>query len=175
MYARRAEVHPALMRSQQLNVAVGPQTYLHGDVHPGNWYVTGEGLMGLYDCQLNARGGLARDLAYALTTHLAVKARREWERDLLDRYLGKLDEAGVKPEVTREELFPATASRSATRCSRGSRRSGAAHSSRNTSPMRSRWRTLSGSPRPSPTWRASRPSGSDERHTAPDESRRSAP
>ena len=105
VYARRSDVHPALMRSQELNVRVGPQTYLHGDVHPGNWYVTGDGRMGLYDWQLNARGGPARDLAYALTTHLPIETRREWERPLLDRYLDRLDEAGVKADLTREELF----------------------------------------------------------------------
>jgi aminoglycoside phosphotransferase (APT) family kinase protein len=91
VYARRAEVHPALMRSQQLNVSVGPQTYLHGDVHPGNWYVTGDGRLGLYDWQLSVRGGPARDLAYALSTHLSIEQRRAWERDLLDRYLVRLD------------------------------------------------------------------------------------
>ena len=105
VYARRAEVHPALMRSQQLNVSGGPQTFLHGDVHPGNWYVTADDRMGLYDWQLAVRGGPARDLAYALTTHLPVETRREWEQDLLERYLGKLDEAGVKTALSRDELF----------------------------------------------------------------------
>ena len=105
VYARRAEVHPALMRSQQLNVTTGPQTFLHGDVHPGNWYVTGVGRMGLYDWQLSVRGGPARDLSYALSTHLPIETRRSWERDLLDRYLDRLDMAGVKTELTRESLF----------------------------------------------------------------------
>jgi thiamine kinase-like enzyme len=105
VYARRREVHPALMRSQELNVTTGPQTFLHGDVHPGNWYVTGGGRMGLYDWQLSVRGGPARDLAYALSTHLPIETRRSWERVLLDRYLVKLDEAGVKSELTGDELF----------------------------------------------------------------------
>jgi len=105
VYARRAEVHPALMRSQLLDVSSGPLTFLHGDVHPGNWYVTGDGRMGLYDWQLSVRGGPARDLAYALSTHLDIAQRRAWERELLDRYLGKLDEAGVKSELTGDELF----------------------------------------------------------------------
>lgn len=105
VYARRAEVHPALMRSQRINVCSGPQTFLHGDVHPGNWYVTGAGRLGLYDWQLSVRGGPARDLAYALSTHLSIEQRRAWEHDLLDRYLGRLDEAGVKAELTFDELF----------------------------------------------------------------------
>ena len=105
VYARRAEVHPALMRSQEINVSTGPQTFLHGDVHPGNWYVTGDGRMGLYDWQLSVRGGPARDLAYALSTHLTIEQRRSWEHELLDRYLRRLEEAGVKPELTAAELF----------------------------------------------------------------------
>jgi thiamine kinase-like enzyme len=96
VYARRAEVHPALMRSQEINSTTDPQTYLHGDVHPGNWYVSGDGTMGLYDWQMNVIGGPGRDLAYALTTHLPVEDRRAWERDLLDRYRARLLGAGVE-------------------------------------------------------------------------------
>jgi thiamine kinase-like enzyme len=105
VYSRRAEVHPALMRSQQLNVSVGPQTFLHGDVHPGNWYVTGDGCMGVYDWQLSVRGGPARDLAYALSTHLTVEQRRAWESALLDRYLEQLAKRGVANPPAAPELF----------------------------------------------------------------------
>lgn len=105
VYARRAEVHPALMRSQRLNVDVGPQTFLHGDVHPGNWYVTGDGRMGVYDWQLSVRGGPARDLAYALSTHLTVEQRREWEAALLDRYLERLTKHGVEDVPSAADLF----------------------------------------------------------------------
>lgn len=105
VYARRAEVHPALMRSQQLNVTVGPQTLLHGDVHPGNWYVAADGRMGIYDWQLAVRGGPARDLAYALSTHLTVEQRREWESDLLERYLEQIAKRGVDIAPTHEDLF----------------------------------------------------------------------
>jgi len=105
VYERRAEVHPALMRSQQLNVATGPQTFLHGDVHPGNWYLTGDGRMGIYDWQLSVRRGPARDLAYALSTHLTVEQRREWERDLLAHYLEQLAKRGVENPPTPAELF----------------------------------------------------------------------
>jgi thiamine kinase-like enzyme len=105
VYARRDEVHPALMRSQQLNVSAGPQTFLHGDVHPGNWYVTADGRMGVYDWQLAVRGGPARDLAYALSTHLTIEQRREWEQDLLAHYLEQLAKHGVQNAPTPAELF----------------------------------------------------------------------
>jgi aminoglycoside phosphotransferase (APT) family kinase protein len=48
LYDRRAEVPEALEESLKID-ATGPQTLLHGDVHPGNWYVAGDGRMGLYD------------------------------------------------------------------------------------------------------------------------------
>jgi thiamine kinase-like enzyme len=93
LYRRRKEVPAALMRSLQINVA-GSQTLLHGDVHPGNWYVTGDNRMGLYDWQCVVSGGWARDIAYALSTHLTVENRRAWERDLVARYCSRLAEAG---------------------------------------------------------------------------------
>jgi aminoglycoside phosphotransferase (APT) family kinase protein len=94
LYARRAEVHPALMRSLEINTS-GPMTFLHGDVHPGNWYVAADGTMGLYDWQSCVRGGWARDIAYALASHLRIEDRREWERDLVARHGERLAEAGI--------------------------------------------------------------------------------
>jgi aminoglycoside phosphotransferase (APT) family kinase protein len=88
-------VPDTLMRSLKINIA-GPQTLLHGDVHPGNWYVTGDNRMGLYDWQCAVRGGWARDIAYALSTHLTVENRRAWERDLVARYCDRLAEAGCR-------------------------------------------------------------------------------
>lgn len=105
VYARRAEVHPALMRSQQINVTADPQTFLHGDVHPGNWYLTGDGRLGLYDWQLSVQGGPGRDLAYALCTHLTIEQRRAWEHELLDRYLEQLEADGVEAPPSAEALF----------------------------------------------------------------------
>jgi Ser/Thr protein kinase RdoA (MazF antagonist) len=95
LYGRRKEVAGALMRSLTINTS-GPQTLLHGDVHPGNWYVSGDNRMGLYDWQCVVCGGWARDLAYALATHLTVEQRRDWERDLLARYCARLAEAGIE-------------------------------------------------------------------------------
>ena len=95
LYNRRNEVPAALMRSLEINTA-GPQTLLHGDVHPGNWYVTGDGRMGLYDWQCIVRGGWARDVAYALATHLTVEQRRDWEHDLVARYRERLAAGGFE-------------------------------------------------------------------------------
>jgi len=95
LYRRSKEVPDTLMRSLKINIA-GPQTLLHGDVHPGNWYVTGDNRMGLYDWQCAVRGGWARDIAYALSTHLTVENRRAWERDLVVRYCDRLAEAGCR-------------------------------------------------------------------------------
>jgi Phosphotransferase enzyme family len=103
LYNERHAVPSALMRSLQINTS-GPQTLLHGDVHPGNWYVTGDGQMGLCDWQCSVRGGWARDVAYALSTHLTVEQRRNWERHLIARYGQRLVEAGCEP-VTLDESF----------------------------------------------------------------------
>jgi thiamine kinase-like enzyme len=103
LYARRGDVHGALMRSLEINTS-GPQTMLHGDVHPGNWYVTEDGRMGLYDWQCIVRGGWARDLAYALSTHLTVEDRRAWERELVARHGERLADAGIEPPEE-EEAF----------------------------------------------------------------------
>lgn len=40
--------------------------------------------------------GAARDVAYALATHLTVEDRRAWERDLLARYFDRLTAAGCR-------------------------------------------------------------------------------
>jgi len=103
LYDRRNEVPAALMRSLEINTS-GPQALLHGDVHPGNWYVTGDGRMGLYDRQCIVRGGWARDIAYALATHLTVEQRRDWEQDLVARYRERLAEAGFEL-ANAEECF----------------------------------------------------------------------
>jgi len=96
LYARRHEVADAMMRSLQINVA-GPQTMLHSDVHPGNWYVTRDGDMGLCDWQCVVQGGWARDIAYALSSNLPPEDRRAWETDLVARHGERLAEAGIQP------------------------------------------------------------------------------
>lgn len=104
LYRQSKAVPAALMRSLRINIA-GPQTLLHGDVHPGNWYVTGDDRMGLYDWQCVVRGGGVRDVAYALCTHLTVENRRAWERDLVARYYQRLAEAGCGVPSTADQFL----------------------------------------------------------------------
>jgi hypothetical protein len=95
LYERRNELPDALMRSLEINNR-GPQTMLHSDVHPGNWYVTREGRMGLCDWQCITQGGWALDVAYALSAGLTTEQRRDWEAGLIDRYCERLDDAGIE-------------------------------------------------------------------------------
>src|SRR5262245_14574547 len=90
---RRREIFPSLMRSLAMH-ADGPQTLLHQDVHPLNWYVTPRGEMGLFDWNCTAVGHWAVDFAYAMAAVLEVEDRRAWEEELLRLYLERLDEAG---------------------------------------------------------------------------------
>jgi hypothetical protein len=87
--ARRDALWPALMRSCELRVA-NPRTLLHADIHPGNWYKTGDGQLGLCDWQCTVIGEWAADFAYAVTSSLSPEDRRAWEGDLLRLYLDAL-------------------------------------------------------------------------------------
>ncbi len=96
--ARRDDVWPATMRALALH-ASEPQGLIHSDVHIGNWYRTGAGLMGLCDWQCLSRGHWSRDFAYAVTASLTPDNRRSWERELLARYVERFAEkTGVKPD-----------------------------------------------------------------------------
>ena len=86
LFRRRAETWPAFMRSVARHAEL-PQTLLHSDVHLGNWYMTGDGHMGLGDWGCVMKGNWARDLAYALSGTLTVENRRAWERDLISLYI----------------------------------------------------------------------------------------
>jgi hypothetical protein len=93
---RRAELWPAIVDTVHVHER-GPRSFLHSDVHIGNWYRTDEGAMGLCDWQCPSKGHWSRDVAYAISTALRSEDRREWERDLVDRYLERLQElAGVR-------------------------------------------------------------------------------
>jgi aminoglycoside phosphotransferase (APT) family kinase protein len=89
LLARKQEVWPATMRATAIHEA-GPKTFLHSDVHIGNWYRTKAGRMGLCDWQCPSRGHWSRDFAYAVSAALAIEDRRTWERELLRRYLDAL-------------------------------------------------------------------------------------
>jgi thiamine kinase-like enzyme len=105
VYARRHEVYAALVESQRHNAFGGSTTFLHRDVHPGNWYLTRDGALGLYDWQMCVIGGPARDLAYALTSHLTIADRRAWECELLEHYRDELAARGVESPPGAADLF----------------------------------------------------------------------
>jgi hypothetical protein len=89
---RRAEIWPAQLKSLKAHTSE-PQTLIHGDVHLGNWYITGAGRMGLCDWQCVSIGSWARDFAYAVGATLTIEDRRAWEKDLLRIYLQKMEAA----------------------------------------------------------------------------------
>ncbi|MCC6918761.1 MAG: aminoglycoside phosphotransferase family protein [Alphaproteobacteria bacterium] len=94
--ARKDDIYPLMMRGLTVHAEL-PRTLLHSDVHLGNWYITGDGHMGLCDWALVCRGHWSRDFAYAVSTTLEVADRRAWEQDLLRRYLDRMEEiAGVR-------------------------------------------------------------------------------
>lgn len=89
--ARRSEMWPATMKALEIHRS-GLRTVIHSDVHIGNWYVTGEGRMGLFDWQCVNTGHWSRDVSYALSSCLPIENRRAWERELLQRYLERIEE-----------------------------------------------------------------------------------
>jgi aminoglycoside phosphotransferase (APT) family kinase protein len=96
--ARRSKVWPATIRALAVHESE-PQGLIHSDVHIGNWYRTGAGEMGLCDWQCLSRGHWSRDFAYAVTASLTPDDRRNWERDLLARYIERFAEkTGIKPD-----------------------------------------------------------------------------
>lgn len=50
----------------------------------------------MFDWQGFGRGHWALDYTYALMSALSVEDRRNWERDLLKRYVERVAEAGVR-------------------------------------------------------------------------------
>jgi hypothetical protein len=104
LYRRRKEILPATMRALHLN-SHGTLTLLHQDVHQGNWLRDPDGRMGLYDWQATAKGEWALDYSYAMSVNLSVDNRREWERDLLERYLWRLGEEGVGDPPSFDEAW----------------------------------------------------------------------
>jgi hypothetical protein len=91
---RSAEIWPSAIRALDLH-RHGPFTLLHSDVHLGNWYITGDGVLGLCDWQCLGKGHWARDVAYAISTTLSIEDRRAWERELLRRYLESMGQCGL--------------------------------------------------------------------------------
>jgi hypothetical protein len=102
LYARFEEVWPATEKSVAFHAEQPIHTLTHGDVHLKNWYVAGNGEMGLGDWQCCGRGHWGRDLAYTISTALLPEDRRNWERELVALYLEALYAAGG-PQVAFDE------------------------------------------------------------------------
>lgn len=122
LYARCEEVDQATMRAIASHDKL-PTTLVHSDVHLKNWYVAGNGKMGLSDWQICVKGCGVRDLAYAISTALTVDNRRQWEMDLIRHYLACLEAEGAKPFsfeqtllIYRQQLLCALAMWTSTLC-----------------------------------------------------------
>lgn len=102
--ARSTDFPEALRRCRTISSA-GPQTIVHTDVHAANWYVTGEGRMGLFDWQCMLHGHGVQDVTYALIGNLTVEQRRAWERDLIALYGERLAHHGVADVPSADELW----------------------------------------------------------------------
>lgn len=102
---RKDDLYEGLRRSVEISSRAA-RTYLHGDYHVGNTYVTADGKAGIGDWQIGVQGSWVYDYAYIVATALAVDDRRAWERDLLDFYLDRLAAHGG-PVLDREAAFQA--------------------------------------------------------------------
>lgn len=121
-HAREAEVWLA---TEETVARAGrrAKTLTHGDVHLKNWYVAGNGEMGLSDWQCTTVNHWGRDLSYTLGTALTVANRRAWERDLIALYLDELGRNGGPVAnfddawtIYREQMLPALAWWTVTLC-----------------------------------------------------------
>jgi hypothetical protein len=100
---RPGALHEGMRRSMQ-TASIGPRTYLHGDLHVANTYLTAAGAMGIADWQVGLQGSWAYDYGYLLATALESHDRRAWERELLEFYLDRLSAAGG-PAIRHEEAW----------------------------------------------------------------------
>jgi aminoglycoside phosphotransferase (APT) family kinase protein len=92
MHGQADRIYEATVRSLNIGTDDMPQTLLHGDAHVGQTYVTGDGAMGYADWHHCLRGGWAYDFAYAVYSPCEPEDRRDWERGLMQTYLGSLAE-----------------------------------------------------------------------------------
>jgi len=115
LFPRAEEIWPATLACVAAHQRL-PHTLLHSDPHLKNWFIAADGGMGLNDWQCSSKGNWGRDVAYTISTALAVKDRRNWERELLGHYLEQLRAAGVAApafdeawRIYRQQLFAALA------------------------------------------------------------------
>ncbi|MEO0030443.1 MAG: hypothetical protein RIS94_201 [Pseudomonadota bacterium] len=103
LFARYEEYWPLSLKSVEAHNHL-PHTISHGDVHLKNWYVAGNGEMGLGDWQCVSRGHWGRDVCYAISSALTTENRRAWEQDLLRLYLEEMEREGG-PRVSFDEAW----------------------------------------------------------------------
>ena len=103
LFRGRAETWPATLASVERHNTL-PKTLTHPDVHLGNWYIAGNGDMGVTDWQGVCVGHWSRDLAYALSTTLAIENRRAWMEDLIRLYIERMAEYGA-PRIAYAEAL----------------------------------------------------------------------
>jgi hypothetical protein len=87
----------AATRAAWLDNSHGPHCLIHGDVHPGNLFMTPDDDVGFVDWQATSRGSWAYDVTRLLVTALGTDDRRKHEADLIRTYLASLGEQGVDP------------------------------------------------------------------------------
>ena len=78
----------------EVPASVMSQTFLHGDCHIGQTYLTREGHIGYSDWQGVTQGGWAFEVNNALVSALTIEDRCNWERELIAYYLDRLHAAG---------------------------------------------------------------------------------
>jgi hypothetical protein len=105
LHRRNRDLREAMRRSMRVTSET-PHTYLHGDLHIANTYVTAGGSVGVADWHAGLKGSWAFDFAYLLATALEVEERRSAEHDLLDFYLEQLAASGGGP-VAKPEAWKA--------------------------------------------------------------------
>ncbi|CDO30843.1 phosphotransferase [Mycolicibacterium porcinum] len=89
----RVKARDAFDRLVELDLE-SPRCLLHGDSHVANLYFLADGTSGFLDWQGAMAGRWSHDVAYFLSTALAIEDRRNHERALLARYLQYLAAAG---------------------------------------------------------------------------------
>jgi aminoglycoside phosphotransferase (APT) family kinase protein len=103
LFARFEQYWPLALQSVAMHDDL-PQTVAHGDVHLKNWYIAGDGEMGLSDWQCVTRAHWSRDVCYAIGSALSTEDRRAWEKDLLALYLEEMAREGG-PRVQFDEAW----------------------------------------------------------------------
>jgi hypothetical protein len=97
LHGKGEQVWEGAVRGLELAATGMPRTFLHGDAHVGQTYVTAGGRMGLTDWQACQQGGWGYDYTFMVGSSCEPDDRRAWEHDLLELYLDRLAEAGGKP------------------------------------------------------------------------------